>query len=93
MGGGGKSGGGNNTDIMREQMAQQQRMHDEQMRQMEEARANKPQMAKPVSEAATAARQAQKEKASKSTGLAGSVHTNPFAEKSSGQSNKTLLGQ
>lgn len=95
-GGGGKGGGGgDSTAIMREQMAQQQRMHEEQMAQMEAARAAKPQTAKPVTEAATAARQAQKEKAAKASGIAGSIHTNPLAGGADKgvPSGKTLLGQ
>lgn len=98
-GGGGKGGGGgDSTGVMREQMAQQQRMHEEQMAQMEAARAAKPQTAKPVTEAATAARQAQKEKAAKASGIAGSVHTTPLVGEGAGstkggQAVKTLLGQ
>lgn len=95
-GGGGGGGGGDTTAIMREQMAQQQRMHDEQMSQMEETRAAKPQTAKPVTEAATAARRAQKEKASKASGIAGSIHTTPLigvASDTISPAGKTLLGR
>lgn len=46
---------------------------------------------KPVTEAATAARQNQKDKASKAAGIRGSIYTNPL--RSEGTSGKTLLGQ
>ena len=54
----------------------------------------KPQVSKPVSEAATAARQAQKDKAARAQGIRGSILTSPL----SGQvgntgGGKTLLGQ
>lgn len=77
---------------MREQMAQQQRMHEEQMAQMEAARAAKPQTAKPVTEAATAARQSQKDKAAKAAGISGSILTDPLTGGTQ-TTGKTLLGQ
>ena len=51
----------------------------------------KPQVSKPVSEAATAARQAQKDKASKAAGINASVYTSPLNRADATQ--KTLLGQ
>lgn len=56
----------------------------------------KPQVSKPVTEAATAARQAQKEKAAKAAGIRGSVFTDPLsapAGDGSGAGAKTLLGR
>ncbi len=41
----------------------------------------KPQVAKPVTEAATAARQAQKDKATKASGIGGSILTSPLQTK------------
>lgn len=52
----------------------------------------KPQVAKPVTEAATAARQAQKDKASRALGIQGSILTDPMGGSASG-GGKTLLGQ
>lgn len=54
----------------------------------------KPQVSKSVSEAATAARQAQRDKAARAQGIRGSVLTSPLAGQSgqSGSGN-TLLGQ
>ncbi len=52
----------------------------------------KPQTSKPVTEAATAARNAQKEKASKAAGIRASILTSPVQSQAAAQS-KTLLGQ
>ncbi len=52
----------------------------------------KVQTAKPVTEAATAARQAQKDKAAKAAGLQGSILTSPLSASGSGKQ-KSLLGQ
>ncbi len=52
----------------------------------------KAQTPKPVTEAATAARDAQKEKASKAAGIGASILTSPVQAQSSTQL-KTLLGQ
>ncbi len=52
----------------------------------------KPQTSKPVTEAATAARNAQKEKANKAAGIGASILTSPMQSKNSPQT-KTLLGQ
>ena len=46
---------------------------------------------KPVTEAATAARQNQKDKASKAAGIRASIHTTPLASQEN--RGKTLLGQ
>ena len=51
----------------------------------------KPEVQKPVTEAATAARQAQKDKASKAAGINASVYTSPLNRADTTQ--KTLLGQ
>ncbi len=53
----------------------------------------KPQTPKPVTEAATAARDAQREKASKAAGLQGSILTSPMQTSTQGAQQKTLLGQ
>ena len=53
----------------------------------------KPQVAKPVTEAATAARQAQKDKAAKAVGIQGSILTDPLAGAAAQSGGKTLLGQ
>lgn len=58
----------------------------------------KPQVSKPVTEAATAARQAQKDKASKAAGIRGSVFTDPLSPSGGGSGEggaaaKTLLGR
>ena len=53
--------------------------------------APKPEVQKPVTEAATAARQAQKDKASKAAGIRASIHTTPLASQEN--RGKTLLGQ
>ncbi|SCM73964.1 GNAT family protein [Desulfovibrio sp. 86] len=53
--------------------------------------APKPEVQKPVTEAATAARQAQKDKASKAAGINASVYTSPLNRADAAQ--KTLLGQ
>ena len=57
--------------------------------------APKQEVTKPVTEAATAARQTQKEKANKAAGLKGSILTSDFAPAGgqNGQQGKTLLGQ
>lgn len=58
--------------------------------------APKQEVTKPVTEAATAARQTQKDKASKAAGLRGSILTSDFATAGqNGQAGqgKTLLGQ
>lgn len=55
----------------------------------------KPQVSKPVTEAATAARQSQKDKAAKAAGIRGSVFTDPLSAPPAtgdGQA-KTLLGR
>ncbi len=52
----------------------------------------KPQTAKPVTEAATAAREAQKDKASRAAGIGASILTSPMQSPNSTQQ-KTLLGQ
>ena len=54
--------------------------------------APKQEVAKPVTEAATAARQDQRDKAAKAAGIAGSVYTSPLA-RARGEERKTLLGQ
>lgn len=54
--------------------------------------APKQEVAKPVTEAATAARQDQRDKAAKAAGIGGSVYTSPLA-RSRGEERKTLLGQ
>ncbi len=56
---------------------------------------DKPEVAKPVTEAATAARQNQKDKAAKASGLKGAVLTSPLQESpATKQSNSnSLLGQ
>ena len=51
----------------------------------------KQEVQKPVTEAATAARQAQKDKASKAAGIGASVYTSPL-DRADG-TRKTLLGQ
>ncbi len=53
--------------------------------------APKQEVQKPVTEAATAARQAQKDKAAKAAGISGSVHTSPLSRAEDAR--KTLLGQ
>ena len=53
--------------------------------------APKQEVQKPVTEAATAARQAQKDKAAKTAGIGGSVHTSPLSRAEDAR--KTLLGQ
>ncbi len=54
----------------------------------------KPQTPKPVTEAATAARQAQKDKAAKAAGIQGSILTSPLVAQTTQNTNsKTLLGQ
>lgn len=55
----------------------------------------KAQVSKPVTEAATSARQAQKDKAGKAAGLKGSILTDPMAGSGQNGQNggKTLLGQ
>ncbi|MBO5491349.1 MAG: hypothetical protein J5960_08025 [Desulfovibrio sp.] len=55
------------------------------------APAPKPEVPKPVTEAATAARQSQKDKAAKAAGIGGSVLTSPLNRADTTQ--KTLLGQ
>ncbi len=54
--------------------------------------APKQEVAKPVTEAATAARQDQRDKAAKAAGIGGSVYTSPLARARGGET-KTLLGQ
>ena len=54
--------------------------------------APKQEVAKPVTEAATAARQDQRDKAAKAAGIGGSVYTSPLA-RARGEETKTLLGQ
>ena len=51
----------------------------------------KQEVEKPVTEAATAARQSQKDKAAKAAGINGSVFTSPLSR--SDATRKTLLGQ
>lgn len=53
----------------------------------------KPQVSKPVTEAATAARQAQKDKAARAQGIRGSILTSPLAGQQGLYSGNTLLGQ
>ena len=53
--------------------------------------APKPEVAKPITEAATAARQSQKEKAAKAAGISGSIFTSPLNRADTAR--KTLLGQ
>lgn len=56
----------------------------------------KAQVTKPVTEAATAARQDQKDKASKAAGLRGSILTSDLVDSTSGNGGtvkKTLLGE
>lgn len=54
----------------------------------------KPQVQKPVTEAATAARNAQKDKAGKAAGIRGSILTDPMTSGGGdGTQGKTLLGQ
>lgn len=53
----------------------------------------KAQVSKPVTEAATSARQAQKDKAGKAAGLRGSILTDPMQSGGDQGSSKTLLGQ
>ncbi|MBQ4567661.1 MAG: hypothetical protein IJA79_05990 [Desulfovibrio sp.] len=58
--------------------------------------APKQEVQKPVTEAATAARQHQKDKAARASGLTGSIHTSPLlraGNNAQGNSRKTLLGQ
>ena len=52
----------------------------------------KPEVPKPVTEAATAARDRQKEKASKASGIKGSIFTSPLQTSGTGET-KSLLGQ
>ena len=54
--------------------------------------APKQEVAKPVTEAATAARQNQRDKAAKAAGIGGSIYTSPLA-RARGEERKTLLGQ
>ena len=54
--------------------------------------APKPEAAKPVTEVAMQARQAQREKAAKAAGISGSILTSPLARAKS-EERKTLLGQ
>ena len=54
--------------------------------------APKQEVAKPVTEAATAARQNQRDKAAKATGIGGAIYTSPLA-RARGEERKTLLGQ
>ena len=54
--------------------------------------APKQEVAKPVTEAAAAARQNQRDKAAKAAGIGGSVYTSPLA-RARGEERKTLLGQ
>ena len=53
----------------------------------------KAQTTKPVTEAATAARDAQREKAAKAAGLNSTILTSPFGTPTENQNKKTLLGQ
>ncbi len=55
----------------------------------------KAEVAKPVTEAATAARQSQKDKAAKASGIQGAVLTSPVQSKSATQAGQgnSLLGQ
>ena len=53
----------------------------------------KAQTTKPVTEAATAARDAQREKAAKAAGLNSTILTSPFGTSTMNQNQKTLLGQ
>ncbi len=55
------------------------------------APAPKQEIQKPVTEAATAARQAQRDKAAKAAGIRGSIYTSPLGH--ADNSRKTLLGQ
>ena len=62
--------------------------------------APKQEMQKPVTEAATAARQDQKDKAARASGLRGSIHTSPLLRaqnnaqnNTQGNGRKPLLGQ
>ncbi len=50
----------------------------------------KPEVAKPVTEAATAARQSQKDKAAKATGMRKAVLTSPLVEAGQGSTNTKL---
>ncbi len=52
----------------------------------------KPQITKPITEATTAARQTQKERAAKAAGIKGSILTTPLQSQSQDKP-KTLLGQ
>ena len=52
----------------------------------------KQEVQKPVTEAATAARQSQKDKAAKAAGIRGAIYTNPLRQQA-GSGGKTLLGQ
>lgn len=54
--------------------------------------APKQEVAKPVTEGATAARQNQRDKAARAAGISGSVYTSPLA-RARGEERKTLLGQ
>ncbi|WP_308621457.1 GNAT family protein [uncultured Desulfovibrio sp.] len=58
----------------------------------EVAPAPKQEVAKPVTEAATAARQNQRDKAAKAAGIGGSIYTSPLG-RARGDERKTLLGQ
>jgi hypothetical protein len=51
----------------------------------------KPEVEKPVTEAASAARQNQRDKAAKAAGINGSVYTSPLSRRDA--TTKTLLGQ
>ena len=53
----------------------------------------KAQTTKPVTEAATAARDAQREKAAKAAGLNATILTSPLGTPTENQNKKTLLGQ
>ena len=54
--------------------------------------APKQEVQKPVTEAATAARQNQRDKAAKAAGLGGSIYTSPL-NRTDNTTRKTLLGQ
>ncbi len=53
----------------------------------------KAQVAKPVTEAATAARRSQKDKAAKASGIQGAVLTSPVQSATQNSQGHTLLGQ
>ncbi|MGE9985295.1 hypothetical protein [Desulfovibrio sp. SGI.169] len=58
----------------------------------EPAPAPKQEVQKPVTEAATAARQNQRDKAARAAGIGGSIYTSPL-NRADGNTRKTLLGQ